>query len=324
MLASEGSEVDAEEVSKRCTELLPRFQTFASHTADLIAAAHSIVEDVYHGTRNFGETDEERARFQFTNSGVVLDRSEELPDLDPGWGWWRVVPSGADPNLRFDLYDSDTRHMVLPGSYDIYWAHGLPQRERPIAIQRNLEIKGGEFPTVRVDSGAKIVAAEWVPAIADGWGWWGAVPAGGAWSDRVNWRGPADAPIVLAPGEYDILWAQGIYQRERPVRIASNVTIGAGELKSVSVNTGIRLRDGGARVPGAAAFDPDWGWWAIVPVGGGDDDWINYSRGDTAAPLVVPPGTYDILWDAGLGTDTIRVAERVVVRAGELVEVGGG
>jgi hypothetical protein len=68
-------------------------------------------------------------------------------------------------------------------------------------------------------------------------------------------------------------------------------------------------------------LDPDYGWWAVVTPGGGENDWVNYSRRIADEPLVVSPGTYDILWDAGLNSDAVRIAEKVTVRPGILIEV---
>jgi hypothetical protein len=61
----------------------------------------------------------------------------------------------------------------------------------------------------------------------------------------------------------------------------------------------------------------------VVPVGGGEDDWVNRSKGDITQPLVVAPGTYDILFDGGLSAEPVRMAEKVTVLEGQLVEIDG-
>jgi len=331
-IAVQGNQEHAGVVSRLCAETLPAFRTFETDVADILRDCRTLIQDLHEDTVNLGENEEDRARFKFLNSSVTFQIADWVPALE-SWGWSGVVPAGAGAKGRIDIESIDGLRLLPAGSYDVMWAPGYAQYEQPVLLAKALDIKDGDIVEIRVDSGARIEAAVWVQPLDGSWGWWGAAPAGdpGGWNARINWHERGDVPLVLPPGNYDIYWAQGFYQRDTPVRIASNITIGAGELKAIRVNTGVRLNDlpvSGTGVSGTGdppvvlpAFDPNWGWWAVVPVGGGEDDWINYSRGVLTQPLVVPPGTYDILYDAGLSSETVRFAENVVVKEGQLVSI---
>jgi len=325
--AADVVEEDAPVVDMVCRDAFWHVQKYDELLADVTDAGRGIVQQFHHDTLDLYETEENRERFEFFGSAIRFSVTDWVPKFE-SWGWSGVVPAGAGAKGRIDIESIDGLRLLPAGSYDVMWAPGYAQYEQPVLLAKALDIKDGDIVEIRVDSGARIEAAVWVQPLDGSWGWWGAAPAGdpGGWNARINWHERGDVPLVLPPGNYDIYWAQGFYQRDTPVRIASNITIGAGELKAIRVNTGVRLNDlpvSGTGDPPVVlpAFDPNWGWWAVVPVGGGEDDWINYSRGVLTQPLVVPPGTYDILYDAGLSSETVRFAENVVVKEGQLVSI---
>jgi hypothetical protein len=48
---------------------------------------------------------------------------------------------------------------------------------------------------------------------------------------------------------------------------------------------------------------------------------VNWSKGDTNYPLLVPPGTYDIVWQQDLSHQRVKLQQNVTVPDGRLVEV---
>jgi hypothetical protein len=326
---------DAAIVAKACGDIKHFAEKYGELLGLVARESRGILQQTHEDTRHLHEDPANRERFRFIDSSVTITAADWVPPFDT-FGWTGVAPTGAGAAGRVDIISADDRRLVPPGTYDILWAQTVHQWLAP-TVWKTVEITDGDVIEVTIASGAKIARAEWVTPLDGNWGWWGAAPSSarrtreGAptadadanaapdWHARINWfHDDGSAPLVLPPGEYDIYWAQGLHQRETPVRIASNVTISPRELKSIPLHTGVRLHPGA--IP--PTFDTNWGWWAVVPVGGGEDDWVNYSRGDTAQPLVVAPGTYDILLDPGLSADVVRVAERVVVKEGELKEVG--
>jgi hypothetical protein len=311
-------EEDGARVAAICGEMLPYATTCEEKTAEIVRNSRSLLQQFHDSTQYLYEEQANLDRFKLGSAELKFHLADWVPPYDT-FGWRGLAPAGAGYAGRIDVESVDDLRLVPPGIYDVLWAQYVDQWQKPTVLA-TLDIKKGDTVQFNVNTGAKIAAADWVPAIDDGWGWWGAAPSGATFARdggklvRVNWVSSSDVPIVLAAGEYDILWAQGFSQRDNPVVIASGLSIQAGELAAVPVNSGIRLT--------AAPEMDSYGWWAVVPPGGtGDGDWINISRGSADQPLVVAPGTYDVLFNAGLSSETVRIAENLTVRAGQLLEL---
>ena len=75
------------------------------------------------------------------------------------------------------------------------------------------------------------------------------------------------------------------------------------------------LRSGDPDAPVVASISEN------IPTFGGADARVHWTTGSSAAPLVLPPGTYDIFWKQDYAHTAERVKADVVVKEGELVEV---
>jgi hypothetical protein len=74
------------------------------------------------------------------------------------------------------------------------------------------------------------------------WGWWAAAPVGAAFDPTATgppdgWinvsHGAADVPLLLPPGEYDVLWKTNLQSPAQ--RIAERVTVRAGQLHELDI-----------------------------------------------------------------------------------------
>ena len=144
-----------------------------------------------------------------------------------------------------------------------------------------IAVTGNQVVQVAADSGIRLEVGHWVPERDSGYGWWGAVPAGGSSDDRINWSQSQDA-LLLPPGRYDVYWKQDI--DHEPMMLAGGIAVTGNQVVQVAADSGIRL-EVGHWVP---ERDSGYGWWGAVPAGGSSDDRINWSQSQDA--LLLPPG----------------------------------
>jgi hypothetical protein len=339
------------------------------------------------------------------DSGIELAVASWVPMRDEDYGWWGAVQAGAPADERTNWTNHADSLLLPPGSYDVYWAQDYATRDRPMAIAADVAVEAGDLVRLKANSGGRIIVANWVPPLDQDYGWWGAVQAGDAADERVNWTKTA-AALLLPPGNYDIYWAQNYQTRDHPVALAS-VLVQPGEFGGVGLelaessdgivvvralrrgpaeSAGIlagdivdavqgealkgkslaeavqRLRgEAGSKVmltirrqgiaepfdvvlersvvaapptvvrvgtgikaivaPGVTPLDRDSGWWGVVVAGASSDERVSWSKGESAAPLVLPPGTYDLWWRTASSEAPQFKAAGIVVTAGALVEV---
>jgi hypothetical protein len=254
------------------------------------------------------------------DSGLRLALADWVPPPNPNYGWWGAVPAGGAADAPVNWTRSAAALLLPPGAYDVYWVQEYVTRDRPVLLAAGVAVTAGAVTTVAADSGLRLALADWVPPLDPNYGWWGAVPAGGAADAPVNWT-RSEAALLLPPGAYDVYWVQNYATRGRPLLLASGVTVAAGAPTAVPADAAIRLDV----APGTPPLDGNSGWWGAAPSGRGPDERVNWWVGTVAEPLLLPPGTYDVYWAPARGDAPQRLAESVTLAAGEIVvaSVGG-
>jgi hypothetical protein len=244
-------------------------------------------------------------------SGISLTVSDWVPERDQTHGWWGVVRATESVDNRIQWTNLPDPLLLPPGAYDIYWRHDF--EDGPMLLAQNVHVDPGALTTVPANSGIHLAVAPWVPEPQASHGWWGAVRSGDPPDELVQRTRLADA-ILLPPGLYDVYWKQDF--GNKPMLIKARVRIGSGELVEMSATSGVRLQNP-ADLP---ELQPSHGWWGAVPTGGEPGDRIQWS-GDKSAPILVPPGTYDIYWKQNFEERPRLIKQGLVVRPAELVVV---
>jgi hypothetical protein len=247
-------------------------------------------------------------------SSVLLDVAAWVPKLDPNHGWWGVMLTGEGPDKPGERSrDTTATLQVVPGQYDVYWKQSYPHA--PLRLARAIEVQPGQLTTVEAQAGLRLHVASWVPQLDPNYGWWGVVQAGAAPDTPVHWgRAAATDKLLLPPGSYDVYWKQSY--PHAPLRLARAIEVQPGQLTTVEAQSGIQLR-----LPAdTPALDPNYGWWGVVAAGGEPKDRLHWSA-DASRPLLVPPGTYDILWKQNYPQQPKRIKQGVAVPPNKLVEV---
>jgi hypothetical protein len=248
-----------------------------------------------------------------TLSGISLVVSDWVPDRDWTHGWWGVVRAAESVEARIQWTNLPDALLLPPGLYDIYWKHDF--QNGPMLLAQNVQIDSGALTPVPANSGIHLAIAPWVPELQSSHGWWGAVRSGDPLDEPVQRTRLADA-ILLPPGEYDLYWKQDF--GNKPMLLEANVRVGSGEFVEMSATSGVRLENPSA----LPELQPSHGWWGAVQTGEEPGDRIQWSR-DKAAPILVPPGTYDIYWKQNFEAHPRLIEQGLEVRPDELVVVRG-
>ncbi|MFZ5792697.1 MAG: hypothetical protein ACOY3L_18555 [Pseudomonadota bacterium] len=174
------------------------------------------------------------------DAGIKLDLADWVPPFTDSSGWWGVTVAGDAPKKSdaINWTKNPAAPLLLPpGSYDLYWVQGYDTSDQPMRLAAGVTVEAGKVTAVRADAGIRLKPAATAPAFGDSSGWWGAVPGGGAADKRVNWwKGRADAPLLLAPGSYDVFWRQD-YSQE-PERKVKSVAVAPGQLVEIDLSKG--------------------------------------------------------------------------------------
>jgi hypothetical protein len=163
------------------------------------------------------------------------------------------------------------------------------------------------------DAGIRLQTAFWVQRRDEEYGWWGVVSAGEAPKKPLFKTTFADA-ILLPSGLYDVYWKQD-YEHD-PMLVAAGVDVRAGGVSTTSATAGIQLR----LAPDPPQLDAEYGWWGVVKSGDAAKKRVNWWTGRFDQPLLVAPGTYDVVWqkDYHAATQSVKTVD---VKPGELLEV---
>jgi hypothetical protein len=254
------------------------------------------------------------------DSGVRIEVADWVPPRDETYGWWGAVNAGDSADERVNWTKSAEALLLPPGSYDIYWAQDYQTRDRPMLLGRLL-VQPGEFGgvglelsqtetgvvVVRVLSGgpgerAGILAGDRVLAVD------GEPLQGKTLSEAVQrMRGEAGSKVTLSIGR------GGTAQPFDVVIERSLVTV---QPALVRVDSGIR-----AVVAADVAPLEDSGWWGAVVAGGSPDALVNWWKGESRLPLVLPPGVYDLWWRTKSSEQPELKASNIEIAPGQLVEV---
>jgi hypothetical protein len=244
-------------------------------------------------------------------STVRPDIAPWVPELQPSHGWWGVVLTGEPAENRVQWTRALVPMLIPPGTYDLYWKQDFGNA--PMLLESGIRVEPGQVWVYTLDSGITLERAGWVPELQSSHGWWGAVADGSPPDEREQWSRLSDF-IVLRPGEYDIYWKQNF--GNAPMLLHDAVRVDRGTLTSLRADAGVRLLTG----PDTPDLDSTHGWWGAVPVGADPSDRIQWSH-DKSAPVLVPPGTYDIYWKQDFSSAPVKLVEAVKVEAGQLIEL---
>lgn len=169
--------------------------------------------------------------------------------------------------------------------------------------------------TSRVNSGIRLKVQFWVPQRDAQNGWWGVVRAGESPDKPAYTTQPAEV-FLLPPGQYDVYWKQDFYHQ--PMLLVSGITLDHAQVAKVQASSGIRLR----LAPNARDLDAYYGQWGVVASGGKSNELLNWAKGRSDQPLLVPPGIYDIIWQQDDAHEPESVKQDVTVKEHALIEVG--
>ena len=145
-------------------------------------------------------------------------------------GWWGVVLAGRPVGEKVGSAEDLQAIAVAPGRYDVYWIQDYNHENDPMRLAADVLVEPGKATALAVDSGIRLESAEPVPEIGHN-GWWGAVPAGLAIDERVDWSSSGSQPLLLPPGNYDLYWREN-YNAD-PRRIAEAIEVTPGQLSVV-------------------------------------------------------------------------------------------
>ncbi|MGD9737865.1 MAG: PDZ domain-containing protein [Bauldia sp.] len=255
-------------------------------------------------------------------TGVTVTVADWLPGWDPDYGGWGLVRAGAAPG-KWLVFSHEATAAVPPGNYDLYLVPDIDHEDWPMKMESDIVVAEGAITEIDIDTGLMIETADWVPPLGEE-GFWGAIPHYDPDAGLLNWAFD-ETPIVLPPGEYDILWDDDQGDDHPPIFI-DNLLVedafgGVGlELRQENfqiVVVGV-VPGGPAEAAGIAAGD------VIVAVDGFPleriplDFAIGFLRGEAESEVVLSVNTPP--------TDAIRdvTVTRNRVEPERLVRVGGG
>lgn len=141
-------------------------------------------------------------------------------------------------------------------------------------------------------TGINVTVADWLPHWdPETGGGWGVVAAG---AGPGKWRVfSSEDTAAVPPGTYDLYWIQDGDHDEDPIRMATGIVVADAAITNVQISTGISI----AVADWVPALDPDYGFWGATPLDDEDAFYTNWVWGAGTA-MVLPPGEYDLWWDA--------------------------
>jgi hypothetical protein len=134
----------------------------------------------------------------------------------------------------------------------------------------------------------------------------------------VHWSSSTEAPLLLPPGQYDVYWNQDLAHEHHPMLLARGVTVQPGQQVKVSATSGLQLE----RAAWVPKVEPSNGWWGAVPAGEAPAKRVHWSS-STEAPLLLPPGQYDVYWNQDLAHENhpMLLARGVTVQPGQQAKI---
>jgi hypothetical protein len=124
----------------------------------------------------------------------------------------------------------------------------------------------------------------------------------------INWA-KKDGNLLVPAGHYDVYWVDR-YDRG-PFLLTADVDATSAKPVNIKAATGIRLKV----PPTTPAMDKDYGFWGVMPSGQEAGVPNIRSAGRFDLPLLVPPGTYDIVWKQNYNEPVAVIKKAVKVSA---------
>ncbi|MCW5697869.1 MAG: PDZ domain-containing protein [Bauldia sp.] len=248
-------------------------------------------------------------------SGAAFAVADWVVRDDPDTAGWGVVPALAYAGEPWLARTQGDAVFLPPGNYDFYWLPSGDATPIPVARQEVPEPFGGIGVEIQaVEAGMRVLnAAETQPAgragilpddiivAVDG-----TVIAGMTLAEAVALlRGTIGVPVVVGirRGKGEPLELTMTREEVQPVVV-------------VRADSGVAITNG-STLP---ALDPATGWWGAVSAGQAPTVMVN-ATADTAAPLLLSPGRYDLYWRISDRRDPFLVAVNIDVTAGAVTEV---
>ena len=235
-------------------------------------------------------------------SSATIEVAEWVPPHDPNRGWWGLTRAGDPSDAVIHAKGLETSISVPAGHYDVYWKQDY--EHRPMLLEKGIELKAGAKRPIAAATGILLETAPWVPARDEKHGRWGVTLSGQTPREFLN-DSNKDDKLLLPPGRYDVYWVQA-YGHE-PFMLARSVDVRSGAPVTVKATTGLRLK-----VPGGTTIDAQHGFWGVVKCGRDPREPSVRSKG-LDQPLLVPPGTYDVVWKQNYEEPSVVVKQGVVV-----------
>lgn len=256
------------------------------------------------------------------NSGMRIDVAGWVPPRDKDYGWWGAAKAGDPPDKRVNWSKSATALLLPPGRYDVYWVQSYAAHDKPLFIASGVPVSPGEFSGVGLEVAMVDGLVEVVDAFTDGPAASAGLKAGDTIVDIGGkpvlgltlteavdlLRGPVGSTVALKVRHG---------KAAAPIDVTVERKVVIREPATVRVETGIRPVVAADLLP----LDKDSGWWGAVRAWDRPNNLVNLSAGQSADPLVLPPGRYDIYWRPDSSSDPQLKAERVEVKPGALVDV---
>ncbi len=255
------------------------------------------------------------------DSGVRLTVADWVPARDADYGWWGAVPAGGSPDEPVNWTRAADALLLPPGAYDVYWVQDFDARDRPMLLARLVNVPSPEMGVIGVEltlAGDRLVIVNVFPgspAERGGLLAGDVVLAVDGQSVRGLTLGEAIGNMRGRPGTSVGLTIQRDAAAQ-PIAF-SLIRIGFNPVQVVRADAGIQV----VVAPDVPALDPNNGWWGATPDGGGPGARINWAEGTTAAPLLLPPGRYDVYWRPSGSVAPQQKAAGVEVAAGQLVNL---
>lgn len=104
----------------------------------------------------------------------------------------------------------------------------------PVLLASRVTVGAGQVTTVGTSSGIMIRVPAGTPPLDPNHGWWGVVVAGKDPGDRlVHWTRSLERPLLVPPGNYDIVWRRGL--QHKPETIRPGIAVGPGQFVEVEL-----------------------------------------------------------------------------------------
>ena len=225
----------------------------------------------------------------------------ELPDWIEGVPYYYKILKMSD-GTEVAQIERKLQDTKLPAeSYKIVWRQNQMANDE-VLVAENVEIKSGQTTVLKLNTGFRIVPANWVPGIPYYWA------LKNPEKNIIINVSKSLKPELVRPGKYE-LWYRQNQRANDETRLATSVEVKPGELAQFELNTGFRIIPADW-VPGAP-----YSWTLRDP-----SQNVEIRISQTLDPQLVPPGKYDLWYRQNQrANDETRLASSIEIKPGERI-----